>query len=417
MKTSLNTSSNLLQKHSKIAIGYFILIAFLGVLLRVFAVIDLPINYRFMVHAHSHVALLGWVYTALTTLIFKLYLDKKTLHTRYKQLFWATQITIIGMLISFPFTGYAFFSIVFSTLFLIASYFFGYLFFKHSSTIQKQTNSYKCIRIALWFMIISSLGPWALGIIIKTVGSGSSLYRNAIYFYLHFQYNGWFILALFGVFFYILEKHKIILPKKIFNRFFWMLNIGVILTFGISLLWDKPSFILYLIASFGALLQGIAFYILSKHLLADYQKIKNIFSPVLFKGLKVVVLLFMMKLIFQFVGTLPYFSAVIFSNIDFIIGYLHFNFLGIVSISLLVFLQQFQLIQLSKKSLLFYIIGFLLTEIVIFYKGIVVWLNIDLINYYPEYLVAVSLLFLVAIAVIFSQQFKKKQAVKIFSQK
>ncbi|WCC43904.1 hypothetical protein PJW08_08705 [Tenacibaculum finnmarkense] len=128
-------------------------------------------------------------------------------------------------------------------------------------------------------------------------------------------------------------------------------------------------------------------------------------------------LLFMMKLIFQFVGTLPYFSAVIFSNIDFIIGYLHFNFLGIVSISLLVFLQQFQLIQLSKKSLLFYIIGFLLTEIVIFYKGIVVWLNIDLINYYPEYLVAVSLLFLVAIAVIFSQQFKKKQAVKIFSQK
>ena len=46
-----------LQKHSKIGLAYFLIIAFLGVLLRFFSIIDLPINYRFTVHAHSHVAL------------------------------------------------------------------------------------------------------------------------------------------------------------------------------------------------------------------------------------------------------------------------------------------------------------------------------------------------------------------------
>ena len=69
----------------------------------------------------------------------------------------------------------------------------------------------------------------------------SDLYKNAIYFYLHFQYNGWFILALFGIGFYILEKQNIRISKSVFNIFFWLMNLGVILTFGISLLWMKTS--------------------------------------------------------------------------------------------------------------------------------------------------------------------------------
>ncbi len=55
-----------IKKHLQIALGYFLIIAFLGVLLRLFHIIDVPVNYRFMVHSHSHVALLGWLYTALS---------------------------------------------------------------------------------------------------------------------------------------------------------------------------------------------------------------------------------------------------------------------------------------------------------------------------------------------------------------
>lgn len=401
-------SLNFLQKHSKIALGYFLVIAFLGVLLRFFSIVDFPINYRFIVHTHSHIALLGWIYTALTTLIFKMYLSKTDINSKYKRLFWVTQLTIVGMLITFPFTGYALFSIIFSTLFLIASYIFANLVFKYTPVNFKQTNSYKCIRVALWFMIVSSIGPWALGIIMKTAGSGSALYRNAIYFYLHFQYNGWFLLALLGIFFYILEKHEIILPKKIFQTFFWLINCGVILTFGISLLWMKPNIIVYLFSGLGALFQLVAFYLLLRSLKPFSQQRKTVFSHLSLHLLSIVAFLLLVKLIFQLMGSTPFFANAISTNVDLIIGYLHWTFLGVVSIPLMLFLQQLEFIYLSKRSIKIYLIGFILTEILLFYKGIITWSNLSLSDNYFIYLVIASCVLLIGIFNIFANQFKKQ---------
>ena len=49
----------LAKKQSAIALGYFLLITILGILLRSFSVIVIDFNYRHIVHAHSHVAILG----------------------------------------------------------------------------------------------------------------------------------------------------------------------------------------------------------------------------------------------------------------------------------------------------------------------------------------------------------------------
>ena len=62
-----------LQNHTSLALVYFVLAAGLGCVLRFFRVFEIPVTYKFIVHAHSHVALLGWVYLALTTLLYKLY--------------------------------------------------------------------------------------------------------------------------------------------------------------------------------------------------------------------------------------------------------------------------------------------------------------------------------------------------------
>ncbi len=396
-----------LKKHSKIALLYFLIIALLGVLLRVFFVASIPAEYTYLVHTHSHVALLGWLYTGLTTLIYKFYLIDLPIEKKYKRIFWFTQVTIIGMLLSFPFTGYALFSIIFSTLFLIASYFFSWLVFKHTPKEKKQTNSYKCIRIALWYMIISSIGPWALGIIMNTLGNASDLYRNAIYFYLHFQYNGWFILALFGSLFYFLEHEQISISRKVFQRFFWSINSGAVLTLGISLLWTKPHNLVYIISGLGALLQLYAFGILGKELFTFRKEIQRKCTRLFYNLLKLTALLFLAKLILQFIGAIPYFAEVIAYTKDFVIGYLHWIFLGVVSIALLGFLNHFKLIQLSKNSMILYLIGFIATEVFIFYKGTVVWLKLSFIDYYFEYLVILSCILLIAIGNIFSLQFKK----------
>mgnify|MGYP000604442258 CR=1 FL=1 len=194
-----------------IAILYFLLAASLGIILRLFPVTSVAATYKYIVHTHSHIALLGWVYVALTTLLFYAFINKDA-QKKYFVLFWSTQITILGMLFSFPITGYALYSIIFSTLFLICSYWF-YAFFRKHNNCKKENYSYKFINASLLFMIFSSIGPWALGIIMNTLGNTSHWYKNAIYFYLHFQYNGWFIFCLLGIFIFFLEKSNININK------------------------------------------------------------------------------------------------------------------------------------------------------------------------------------------------------------
>ncbi len=398
----------MLKKHSFIAVVYFCLIALLGLGLRLFAVMDIPGTYKYIVHTHSHIALLGWVYTALTTLLYFTYLSSQAIDKKYRILFWFTQATIVGMLFTFPFTGYTLFSIIFSTLFLIASYWFVYFFFKHCPEDLKKKASYKLVRISLWYMVISSIGPWALGIIMSNAGSGSAWYRNAIYFYLHFQYNGWFIVALFGIFIYILEKNGFSLPEHTFKKFYSLLNAGVILTFFLSVLWMKPHWPFYLLALIGGVLQFIAFGIFFR---AIYSKALEIFRSLsdLFRfSIRMVVFLFSVKLIAQILGAFPVISEVIFTNMDMIISYIHWVFLGVVSTLLLIFLNYFEMLKLSRFQLNFYLVGFFLTELFIFARGLV---NLEVVPAIAavHWLISLaSLVLCVGIATILAGQFLAK---------
>lgn len=386
-----------LKSHIKIALGYFFIVALLGVFMRMFHVADISFNYKNILHAHSHIALLGWVYTALTTLIYKLFLIEKQLEKKYKILFWSTQISIIGMLLTFPFTGYALISIIFSTLFLLNSYGFIWLFLKHTNQAQKQLNSYIIIRASLWFMVLSSVGPWVLGVIMNTLGSTSPWYRNAIYFYLHFQYNGWFLVALIGILFFFFEKYSLSISKKQFTLFYRLFISGVFLTFFLSVLWMKPNIFFYIVSSLGGILQLVAFGVLGKIGFQNSKLLKSNLSK--FEGnlLKMVGVLFIVKLLFQLLGSFPSIAEMIAINIDFVIGYLHWIFLGVVSLSLFVFLKHFKLMKLSKPSFSIYIIAFFLTEGLLFYKGLVVWQGFYLADNYYLLLFLASAVFLVAI--------------------
>ncbi len=390
-----------LKTHIKIALGYFFIVALLGLFMRMFHVFDIDFNYKNILHAHSHIALLGWIYTAITTLIYQLYLSEKKIDTFYKRLFWSTQISILGMLFTFPVTGYALFSIFFSTYFLLNTYVFVRLFLRHTSPKQKKTNSYKLIWASLWFMVLSSIGPWALGIIMSTLGSTSPWYRNAIYFYLHFQYNGWFLVALIGILFSVFEKYSISFPKKIFQLFFMLFISGVILTFFLSILWMKPSLGFYVLAGIGSIFQIVAFGILWKQLKLHKKQLKESLSKMEGILLKTAGLLFIAKLLAQFIGSFPGISEMISNNIDVVIGYIHWIFLGIVTITIFAFLNHFKLAILSKKTFIIYLVAFILTEALLFYKGAVVWLGSNLIDSYYLLLFVASTILLLAIVLLF----------------
>ena len=389
----------ILKNHINLALGYFIIAALLGVLLRSFHSIEIPVNYKFIVHTHSHIALLGWVYMGLTTLLYKLFLAKKGLELKYRRIFWFTQFTLVGMLVTFPFQGYALFSIIFSTLFLLASYWFAGFFIRYVPASYKKTNSYKCVKFALWYMVLSSLGPWTLGAIMNTLGTESIWYRLSIYFYLHFQYNGWMILGLLGVFIYVLERNEIEIPKVTFNRFFWWINLGIVLSFFLSTLWTKPHIFLYIIGGLGAIFQIMAFGILLLLGISCKEKLFQFLTPLQKSLLSMVTVLVGIKILLQLLTVFPYFADLTVSITDFTIGYLHWTFLGVVTIGLMLFLDYFKLLQLSRRAYYLYLCGFLLTETLIFTKGIIAWQGLSLFNGYFEVLAFGS--FLIPLSLIF----------------
>ena len=152
--------------------------------MRIIPFSNLFLNYQNLLHAHSHVAFQGWVYTALFLLISQLYLDKELIKKgKYRIQFLLTILVIIGILSSFLIQGYAFFSILFSSLFQVLNYWFAYRFLKDvskSEKAKKHTFSLKFIKISFWMLILSTIGPWLVGFLSAKDLGGSEYFNTAL---------------------------------------------------------------------------------------------------------------------------------------------------------------------------------------------------------------------------------------------
>ena len=381
-----------IKRQAFLSLSYFLLVALLGGFLRLFFITNIPANYRYIVHTHSHIALLGWVYTALCCLLYLLFLKDASIAGKYKKLLIFTHLTLLGMLVSFPLQGYAVFSIIFSTLFLFASYWFTHLFLRHTPQHLKSRNSYKVIRFSLIYLIISSIGPWALGVIMNTYGSGSVWYRIAIYFYLHFQYNGWFMLALLGILLFLLETRQNHIPMRLSGRFFILLNLSVILTFFLSTLWTNPHWSIYGLSAVGSLLQIVVFSTLIAKLIRPFRQIIQSLSNLQLYLIKLVFVLFIIKIVMQSITTIPYFAEMANSGIDLVIGYLHLVFIGVISILLFFFLNVFGLSRIPSKAFSLFFFGLITSELLIFSRGLLSQTSITASPLISESLVWTSLL-------------------------
>ncbi|MCW5517183.1 hypothetical protein [Muriicola sp. Z0-33] len=386
--------------HVKIALIYFILAAVLGLVLRSFNLLEIPINYKFILNTHSHIALLGWVYLSVSTILYKLYLAKTSFNKKYSRIFWFTQVSLIGMLFTFPFMGYALFSIIFSTLFLFASYWFTWFFLKYTPITYRKSDSFKCIRASLWYLVISSAGPWALGAIMNILGPESVWYRLAIYFYLHFLYNGWMILSLVGMLLFVLERQQLVIPEKTMKLFYGSLNLGIILSFFLSALFAKPHVIVNILGAIGAILQIGAFLVLGVSLLKIQKRADKFFSPLHIGMLKIIVFLAGLKMILQLLSALPYFAGLAVEFLDFTIGYLHLTFLGVVTIGLFLFLDYFKMLRIRRNMYYLYLSGFILSELFIFSRAITAWLKLKIIAGNSELIAIASLLMVLSLMLI-----------------
>ena len=157
--------------------------AFIGLILRyAFAgsISGFPI--KNVLHSHSHVMLLGFLFNALVVLLWTNFtdgMDKRSYHY-----YLALQICVAGMLITFIIQGYALFSIIFSTLHLWISYVFLIRLWKRFNL-----NSHLILlaKVGIVLHFISSIGPYCLGPLMVLEMQGSPWYQQAIFFLFTFS--------------------------------------------------------------------------------------------------------------------------------------------------------------------------------------------------------------------------------------
>jgi len=390
----------------KSALIYFLIAAVFGVLLRMTSIIELPLEYRHVVHGHSHLALLGWVYLAMITLVSKLYLDNSELSKNYIWIVSLTHVTILGMMFTFPLQGYALLSIIFSSLFLVLSYWF-IIHFVRNTPKTKRTFSFKVIRVSLLLMVLSSIGPWSLGAIVSTLGSDSVWYKMAIYFYLHFLYNGAFILFLVGLLFRVIEDSKIELSSSYKQRILGLFLVGLFLSFLLSVLYSDVPVLVNVLSVIGAFLQLAFFILLIKLVSNQWNKLKVFHSKLNKSILYVLAGFILLKCVLQMLTAFPYFVYITLDIYDFIIAYLHLVFLGIISLALLFFIRFYDLIRVSKTVFTIFFGGVLFSEALLIYRGLCNWLEFTCIKQFDVLVIMASALIPLSLIILILQRSKR----------
>ena len=217
---------------SKASLVFLFLVALIGTVLRSIQYLSIPFEYAHLVHAHSHVAFQGWIYTLMLLLLVRYFLSEDQITAgRYLLQFKLTVVVIIGVLISFSLQGYGLYSITCSTLFQLLNYWFIFRFIRDSRSKSKGgvvNIPLRFVHTGLLLGLISTLLPIAIGISAAKGLKGSELYDSLVYTFLHLQYNGWFLFVALGLFYRFLEKNQIIIDNKHANRFYWLFTITVI---------------------------------------------------------------------------------------------------------------------------------------------------------------------------------------------
>lgn len=367
----------------QLSLTYFIIAGLLGVVLRLAFIVDLPaiIQYKYVLHAHSHVAIMGWIYNGLTILIMKYFNLRKKV---FWKLFWLIQISVVGMMISFPVQGYGMVSIFFTTMHLLVSYAFIFYTFKETGLQKQRGPEIILLKTALIFLFISTLGVWALGYIMNSPLKGSAVYYGSIQFFLHFQFNGWFVFSILAILAKIFSEELEAVSTSLKLKFYWLLMVSCLFTFTLAVTWSTPKMFLFIINSAGVLLQFGAFLFLY-FIYKGIAKISvNSLPAVTLNLWKIAAVCFALKILMQTFVAIPYLATISYTIKNFVIGFIHLLMLGTLSTFIIgchhIFLKYSHKGQ--NRGLILFIIGFFGVELLLFLQGIFLWFGMGFIPGY-----------------------------------
>lgn len=356
----------------KICVFNFFVVSVVGVMMRYNMAFSLPgFTHKFMQESHSHFAFYGWVSAGIFLFVTK-YLSEnypKINLKKYQYLMISNQIGSYGMLFTFLYGGYFWLSIVLSSIALFTG--FAYFIFLLIDTKSNKNPEIMWLKSGAFFATFSAIGIFGLAYFSSKKEEFDVLFRASTYFYLHYQYNGFFIFSCIGLLLISLKKLGIEIEEKLNKTIFYLLFFGCFLGYGLSILWIEMNPIFYgffilisIVQLFGAIL------FLNWIRKTDLFNNQNFVQKLL---ISVFGFAFILKFLLQGLSAIPALGVFAFININIVIAYLHLVLL--MGISLFLIWKILQLVEIEfnkllKFSILLLVFGIVCNEIVLALSGI-----------------------------------------------
>jgi hypothetical protein len=350
------------------------------------------LSYRYLLHAHSHLALLGWGFVLVSGGLLTMLPAGRTDRLPYRWVLRLSIVAAIGMTVAFALQGYGLFSIAFSTVHLLGAYLFARCFLRDLRQLPPTTER-RLAYWAVWWMVVSTLGLFAIAPVAATLGKLHPMYHASIQFFLHFQFNGWLTFGTLALLLHWLRSRgwPIAFPPVLFAG----LQVSLLLTYALSVSWSTPLTVVFLLNTVGVLLQLAVFTGIGKRLVAAIRRLRlrsSYLVGLLWVGLGSL----LAKIAIQSVVAVPMLAEVALAVRNFVIGFIHLTVLGSVSLTIIALLIATGHLPDTRPALLGYGLltaAFLTTEVLLFGQGLLLWLGLGYQPFYYESLFASSLLF------------------------
>jgi hypothetical protein len=268
----------------------------------------------------------------------------------------------------------------------------------------------KWIKAAIFFGILSTAGTIVLSRMMVTREFDQATYLGSIYFFLHFQYNGWFMMACFAIW---LDSIKTVLLKSDHTRFaFWAFFLSGIPAYFLSTLWAEIPGWLYVVIVVSAIFQVVGWWYFILTMNANKTFISGLFPKLVSWLLILVALSMTLKLFLQLASTIPYVSKLAFSFRPIVIAYLHLVLLLIISVFLLTFLYGSGILKQTRATrvaLIVFVTGVILNEVVLATQGIAAF-SYTIIPGVNQFLFGIALILLSGAGMLAASQFRKSMS-------
>ena len=403
------------RKRFLIALFNFLIVAAVGTLLRFVFVheVEIVAEYKNVLHAHSHVAIMGWVFMALFGSLLFAFTPDASNRKLYHVLFWINQINCLVLIVNFWIHGYDIVSIVLSSIYILITYIFSANILKDLKNSNASGIAKMLLKFCLFFLVISTIGILALGPVLMTLHGTEKViwYYLLVQFYIHFQYNGWFIFGCLALFFSFYKNNST--ENKVVLYPVYGIAFATITTYCLSIFWGFPAYHIFLnisVASgFVQLFFTIQLFRLNKNIVKEiFYKLKSGVKALFIISFSALII----KQLLQVIIIYPEMAHASFVLRNYVIAYLHLTFLGVTTIFLLGYAWQNNALLIQSKVAKI-VIGIIVCsvfsiELLLSIMGSLSWAGISSGAIFYQLVFAFSLAIVLCLLIILVKNLNKK---------